>query len=186
MSESYGKSEIVDQLQQVQRGVSDTVQAMPSDNFYRGTEQSWSASDYLKHLLLAVKPFAKGLTYSPEQIKAMFGAPDHPSRTYIALVAAYQSRLNEGIRAEDYPNITPVTYRMPEGVAAADVQNYLVQTWNDAHTKLYEGLDHWSEVDLDTCQFQHAALGLLTAREVLFFTIYHNTLHWNDIRLAGA
>jgi len=47
-------------------------------------------------------------------------------------------------------------------------------------------LVHWSETDLDTHQFQHAALGMITVREVLFFTIFHNTLHWNDIRAASA
>ncbi len=114
----------------------------------------------------------------------MFGTPDHPSRSYADLVALYQQALASGIRAEDYPNIVPTEYRMPEGVA--DVQAYLVQTWNEAHTKLFDGLAGWSEADLDTHQFPHPALGLITARETLFFTIYHNTLHWNDIRVAGG
>ena len=186
MSDPQTKVEIIDQLRQVQHAIADTVQAIPPAQFDRGTAQAWSPANYLKHLLLAVKPFAKGLSYPPAQTKAMFGLPDHPSRSYAELVAFYQSRLADGIRAEDYPSILPVSYRMPDGIADADVQTYLVQTWNDAHIKLFDGLTHWSETDLDTHQFQHAALGVITVREVLFFTIYHNTLHWNDLRVAAT
>jgi DinB superfamily len=184
MPDPQTKAEIIDQLRLVQQGVSDTAQAIPAAHFYQGTAESWSASDYLKHLLLAVKPFAKGISLPREQIRALFGQPDHASRSYADLVTVYQDRLATGLRAEDVPIVMPTGYRMPEGMA--DVQAYLVQTWNEAHTKLFDGLAGWSEADLDTHQFPHAALGLLTAREILFFTLYHNRLHWGDIRVAGG
>ena len=186
MSDPQTKAEMIERLREVQDGLSVTVRAIPPAHFDRGTAQDWSPASYLKHLLLAVKPFAKGISYPPAQIKRMFGEPDHPSRSYAELVTFYQSRLAEGVRAEDFPNIIPDSYRMPEGIAAADVQMVLVQTWDDAHNKLFDGLAHWSETDLDTHQFQHAALGMITAREVLFFTLFHNTLHWNDIRAAST
>lgn len=179
------KPEIIDQLRQIQHGVSDTVQTIPADQFDQGSAESWSSASYLKHLLLAVKPFGKAINFPCDQVKTMFGEPDHASRSYADLVAFYQQRLNQGIRAEDYPNIVPDTYRMPEALPDDEVQAYLVQTWNEAHDKLIAGLGQWSEADLDTHQLPHAALGLLTVREILFFTLFHNNLHWNDIRAAA-
>ncbi|HVU11259.1 MAG TPA: DinB family protein [Phototrophicaceae bacterium] len=183
MSDPHRKDEIVAQLRQVQQGISQTAQAIPTAQFFQGTAEAWSPCDYLKHLLLAVKPFAKGLNYPPEQIGTLFGVPDHPSRSFAEVGAVYQAQLSRGLRAEDVPNMLPVGYRMPEGVT--DVQIYLIESWNDAHVKLYAGLSHWSEADLDSHQFNHAALGLMTVREILFFTIYHNTMHWHDIQVAA-
>ncbi len=184
VSDLHSKEQIIDQLHQIQQNVSQTVQAIPTVQFFQGTAEAWSPCDYLKHLLLAVKPFAKGLSYPPEQIGAMFGVPDHPSCSFAEVVALYQAQLKRGLRAEDVPNMLPMGFRMPEAVT--DVQAYLVQSWNDAHVKLYAGLNHWSESDLDTHQFNHAALGLMTVREILFFTIYHNTIHWRDIQAAAS
>jgi DinB family protein len=182
VSDPQSKAEIVEQLQQVRRGLSETVEQMPAEQFYRGTAEAWSACDYLQHLLLSNKPFAKGLTLPCAEIKKLFGEPSRPSMSYAGLVAKYHGRLDDGIRAEDYQPVTPVSFRMPEEIT--DVQAYLLKSWTETHEKMYGGLAHWSESDLDTNQLMHPAMGLITVREMLFFTIYHNTLHWNDIQAA--
>jgi hypothetical protein len=182
MGDPQSKAEIVEQLQQVQHGLSKTVEQMPAEQFYRGTTEAWSPCDYLKHLLLSNKPFAKGLNLGPAEIKKLYGEPSRPSMSYAGLVAKYHGRLDEGIRAEDYQPITPVAFRMPEGIA--DVQAHLLKSWNETHEKMYGGLAMWSETGLDMHQLMHPAMGPITVREMLFFTIYHNTLHWKDIQAA--
>lgn len=184
MSDPQSKAEIVEQLRQVQDSISEIIQRMPAEQFYQGTPASWSPCNYLKHLLLSVKPFAKGMNYPPEQIKRMFGESPRPSMTYAELVAKYQARLDDGIRAEDYDAIMPTTFRIPEGTT--DVQTYLITTWDEANERLITGLAQWSETDLDTHQLLHPAIGPVTIREMLFFTLYHNRTHGNDIRSAGA
>ena len=79
MSDPQSKDQVIDQLRQIQRGVSDTVQAIPPSRFDQGSAEHWSPAGYLKHLLLAVIPFGKAVNFPPEQVSTMFGAPDHAS-----------------------------------------------------------------------------------------------------------
>lgn len=182
MHDPQSKNDLIEQLRAIQQSLADSVQKMSSQEFNAGTDVSWSASGYLQHLILSVKPFAKALKLPPDQIEKLFGQPDHPSRSYAEVVKIYKARLGEGIRAEDFTPVTPITYRFPEGTE--DRQRYLVETWNDSNNRLLEALGQWSEEDLDTHQIPHPAIGLITVREMLFFTVYHNTLHWHDIEEA--
>ncbi len=184
MSDPQSKPEIIEQLRRVQQGVAETVAGIPAAHFERGSAEAWSPSDYLKHLLLSVKPFAKAVTFPPDALKRRFGVPSRPSLPYADLVARYQARLDEGVRAEDYVGITPAAFRMPDGIA--DVRAYLLDLWNEAHERMFGGLAGWSEADLDGVAILHPAIGTISTREMLFFTIFHNTLHWNDIRVAGT
>lgn len=184
---TYSKSQLIDQLRQIQQDISATVQAMPLDLFNReGADGTWSASGYLKHLILSVKPLAKGLKLGPEGALRLSGAPDHPSRTYAELVAVYQAGIAAGIRAELSPSVVPVNYRLPEGIeeGSAAEQTYLLTTWNESNDRLIAALDEWDDAQFDTHQLPHPAIGMLTVREMLYFTVHHNTLHGNDIRLA--
>jgi len=183
MSDPQTKAELLAALKQVQNALTQTVQTMPNEQFNSGTAQSWSASGYLQHLILSVKPFGKAMKLPAEQLRKTFGKPEQPSRSYAELVAAYKARLEEGVRAEDYESVTPITYRFPEGVD--DQQQYLVDTWNDTNNRLLAALESWTEEDLDAYQLPHPAVGMLTIREMLFFTVYHNTLHWHDIEQAS-
>lgn len=184
----YTRSEIVERLRHIQHGVSATVRAIPAERFEQGSAQAWSPADYLKHLLLSVKPFAKAVTFPPDALRRRFGAPQRPSLPYAGVVARYEARLGEGIRAEDYENILPASFRLPEGFVAspANLQVYLVELWNDAHDRMIDGLEGWSEADLDGVAILHPAIGTISVREMLFFTIFHNTLHWGDIRAAAG
>jgi len=114
----------------------------------------------------------------------MFGLSEQPSRSYSEVVAAYKKRLDEGIRAEDFSPVTPVTYRFPDGVT--DTRGYLLQSWDESNAKLIDGAARRSEAELDRLQLPHPALGTITLREILFFTIFHNDLHWHDIQHAGG
>ncbi len=184
MSDPQTKPEIIERLREIQHGLSATVHPLSPAHFDRGTADAWSPANYLKHLLLAIKPFAKAITFPPDALRRRFGTADRPSLTYADLVARYQARLSEGIRAEDYDSVMPTTFRIPDDTP--DVQSYLLDLWNEAHDRMIGGLGQWSETDLDAGAILHPALATITMREMLFFTVYHNALHWNDIRLAAA
>ncbi len=61
-----------------------------------------------------------------------------------------------------------------------------MQTWNESNQRLFDALQNWEEADLDRYQVPHPAIGPITMREMLFFTLHHNSLHWRDIQQAGA
>ena len=183
MTDPYTKAELIAQLTLTQQQVHNDIAAMTDAQFDAGSDQSWSAAGYLKHLILSVKPVAKAINLPPERLLSMFGQAENPSRTYGEVMAAYQARLAEGIRAEDFDRVTPGFYRFPEGVT--DEKTYLTQTWDESNTRLLAALEQWDEVTLDSHQMPHPAIGMITVREMLFFTLFHNRLHTQDIRQAG-
>ncbi len=178
------KPQIIQQLAAIQHTITSKIEALSADQFTRQPKTEWSAADYFKHLILSVKPFAKGLSLSKPQLVELFGVAERASRSYEELTQLYRERLEGGVRAEDYAVVTPIHYRFPEGVT--DQQHYLVETWQKAHTQLFSALDIWSEEDLDHYQLMHPAINLLTVREMLYFTIYHNQHHSEDIHRITA
>lgn len=183
MTDAYTKAELIEQLTLTQQQVHADIAAMTDSQFNAGSDQSWSAAGYLKHLILSVKPVAKALNLPLERLHSMFGQAETTPRPYAAVVAAYEARLAEGIRAEDFERVTPGFYRFPEGVT--DEKAYLTQTWAESNSRLLATLEQWDELTLDSHQMPHPAIGMITVREMLFFTLFHNRLHAQDIRQAG-
>ncbi len=177
------QSEIRQHLTTLAQELSAHLRRLSPEQFNHGSAESWSPAGYLKHLILSVKPVVKAMNLKAERMEAMFGVAATPSRPYDELVATYQARLAEGIRAEDYENVTPGFYRFPEGVS--DEQAYLIQTWDESNERLVNALDDYSESDLDRLQLPHPAVGMVTLREMLFFTLFHNRLHAGDIQRAA-
>jgi len=184
MNDPQSQKEIIEHIIHIQQGVTNDTKRLSDKQFMNGTAESWSAANYLKHLLLSVKPVAKALSFPADRLQAQFGLAKHPSRTYVEVVKAYQKRLDEGMKAEDYERVTPMTYRFPEGTVNA--RDFLMQSWDDANQRLIDATNGWSETELDALQMPHPAIGMITLREMLFFTIYHNALHWHDIQHAGG
>jgi hypothetical protein len=54
--------------------------------------------------------------------------------------------------------------------------------WIEVGNRLYEILQKWPENDLDKYRLPHPLLGKLTLREMLFFTLYHNRHHMNNVQ----
>lgn len=180
----YAKAEMAAALRETQEQVATLVAGMSEAQFNQTAAAGWPASGYLKHLILSIKPLAKAMKLPPEQLRKMFGQPEQPSRSYDEVVAMYRKRIDEGIKAEDYTNVTPDFYRIPEGVA--DEKAYFLDTWNESNQRLLAALEAWTEDDLDQCQIPHPGIGsAITVREMMLFTVYHNRLHAQDMQQAA-
>lgn len=174
------KSDIIAALQQSYEQVISTATQLPDTQFFTGTDTEWSPADYLKHLILSVKPFARALQLTPEQLESMFGTSADGSMTYTELVEAYDAKIQAGLRAESSPSFTPVSYDLPEDVQ--NIQGYLIEAWEITNKSLIAVLDNWSELDMDTYVLPHPALSNITLREMCFFTIHHNQVHNKDMQ----
>lgn len=172
------------QLDLVRQAVNDAVEGMTAAQFNHSAAPEWSAAGYLKHLILSVKPLAKALSLPQEKLREMFGAAERPSRSYAEIAAAYSERLAQGVRAEDYSKVTPDSYRFPDDVT--DEKRHLIDAWDEANTRLLRAVEGWDDAALDGIQMPHPAIGMVTAREMLYFTLHHNSLHWNDIQRVGG
>lgn len=186
----YSKNELAEALRHIQRTVADIIAQTPLEAMTAGTREDWSAADYLKHIIISIKPIAKAMGMPLENLGKMFGESGRVSKDYPGVVAQYQARLEDGMRAEDAGDaVVPWAYRFPEGVVVGDAASeiaHLKQAWDDANNRLLNNLEQWDETALDTYQLPHPAIGLQTMREMLMFTVYHNRLHAGDMQQAIA
>ncbi|NWF69854.1 MAG: DinB family protein [Chloroflexi bacterium] len=178
------KAELAAHLDETGNSISATIAALTRQDFERASSDEWSASGYLQHLILSVKPLAKALALPPAQMHKLFGQPDHESRSYADIVAFYQARIAQLLPPGSTNPLEPTTYRFPEGTT--DQKAYLAQTWAEAQQRLLQALAGWEEADLDAYQLPHPAMGPVTLREMLMFTYFHMTLHWHDMQRVSA
>lgn len=93
----------------------------------------------------------------------------------------YLAKLASGLTAGRFtPSPLPASeHTGPRREALLDELDAVAQHLADA-------LSRWSEGALDRFRLPHPALGRLSVREMMFFTLYHNLHHVrNVIRLAG-
>ena len=176
------KTSIINALNTTSERIAHDIASMSDDQFNAGTDTSWAASGYLKHLILSVKPMVKGMQLPREQMQAMFGTAENGSMTFEQLVDTYNAAMAAGQQATG--NVVPVAYRMPDNIT--DEKAYLIETWEDASQRLITELENWSEDELDTTNLPHPAIGNITVREMLFFTVHHNRLHHQDMLDASG
>jgi hypothetical protein len=178
----HTKDEILVELQNVQQRVVQIIAGMDVAQFSKPNAENWSPADHIKHLLMSIKPFAKAMMMPREQMTGMFGTASRPPMSFDELVKLYNDRIKDGLRAENTPSVTPESYRFAENTP--DVQTYLIEQWNSANERLSAVVKDWTEADLDQYQLPHPAIGMMTLREMLFFTVYHNRIHGQQIEEA--
>jgi hypothetical protein len=59
----------------------------------------------------------------------------------------------------------------------SDTKETIIADFSWAAQGLREAVNGWTETELDTKGIQHPLLGLLSAREMLLFMIYHDQHH---------
>ena len=152
--------------------------ALTDSDFVFRVDDAWTPSEHLAHLNTSVSAAARGFGISRLLLRLRFGKARHPSRSYEDLRDYYRSRLAGGGRASG--GFVPERLELAPSQIGAHRDDLLAR-WHRVNKRLRDALQPWSEKNLDTLLLPHPLLGKLTAREILFFTIYHNHHH-----IAGA
>lgn len=150
-------------LLEVQETVSDYVRGLSDSQFTAGTAERWSPAHHLDHLYRSNTPVAAGLGIRE---RLPYVAPDQQRRSFGEVQAAYRTRLAEGAQASGR--------FLPEPANDLGVQ---LELYRGSLKALHEQMQGWSDDELDARGMPHPALGVLTAREMLYFTIEHNLHH---------
>jgi hypothetical protein len=137
--------------------------AQGSESMERGPEGAWSAGQHLLHLIKSSQPLSTGLGYPRILLRWKFGAING-SGSYEEVVARYAKALDNGGKA--------MGAYVPREVRSSEY-GQMVQRFRDETDKLCRNLAKWSEKDLDRTGAPHPLIGMLTVRELLYFTIYH-------------
>jgi DinB superfamily len=144
------------------------IASLNKEKFESAPEGKWSAGQNLEHLYRSIKPLNLAYALPGFILKLMFGKTNRPSKTFDELVTKYKNKLAAGGRASGRFIPPPVLFADKEA---------LLKKYTHQKEKLIQKINGWSEEKLDQYILPHPLLGKLTLREMLYFTIYHNTHH---------
>jgi hypothetical protein len=170
--------EILAALEAGSREIETYFLALPHAAFFDGDDARWSPAHHLSHLTLGHKRVARALG-SPAALPAHASGR---SRGFAEIREIYVTGLPL-VPAERLVN-NPLPPRLePDATQSQVVGDYVA-----ASARLREAAAVWSEADCDARAVPHPFLGLLSAREMLFFFVVHDRHHLDGVRrrVAGA
>lgn len=150
------------------------LRSLPADVFVQPQGAKWSPAEHVRHLSKSVRPVALALGLPRFVLWLRFGRGSGASRSFEALREAYLARLAAGATAGRF---TPSPQPPPSD--AAVYRDSVLSSWRAANADLRARIAGWDEKALDRYLLPHPALGPLTVREMLFFSLYHNAHHLN-------
>ena len=145
---------------------------LSDQQFFRRQGDRWSPAEHVRHLRKGSAPLASALRLPAWVIQLRFGRHRGPSRPYLELRSIYHGVLAAGGQAGEF---APSPEPLPQNPAARRAE--IMEQWQRTNEALCRTAAGWSESALDRVQGRHPLLGMLSARELLEFTVYHTTHH---------
>jgi len=178
LNNTFTKADLISSFEKVHHQVAAYFLSLPLDNFFKSSANKWSPAENLLHLIKSVKPVAMAMKKPRLLLTILFGKPKIASRRFEQIQETYERTLANGGKASGrfIPSIQEIPPH-PE-----QHRNSLVQKWNATGENLIAILRRWQDENLDKNFLPHPLLGKLTIREMLFFTLYHDLHHMNNLR----
>ena len=154
--------------------VADFFGSLTPDELVLRVESAWTAAEQLAHLNTVVSAVAKGFAAPRLILRIRYGGFRSSSRSHTALRDDYRALLAQGGRAAG-PFVPPRQDLAPAQIEAH--RQGLLARWGRVNGRLQKALEPWDEKNLDTIRLPHPLLGKITAREMIYFTVYHSEHH---------
>ncbi|HMP03531.1 MAG TPA: DinB family protein [Gemmatales bacterium] len=167
------RAEIVAAFDQQARTGQEFLERLPPPDFFAAPPGKWSPCQTRPPVTRANSRFALGLVSPRLILRGLFGCSGGTSRDFVTMRSAYHAVLAEGAQASG--RYLPPPEPPPPDPAAA--RQKVLERWRQSLASLRRRAEGWTEDQLDVYRLPHPLLGKLTLREMLFFTVYHNTHH---------
>ena len=182
VQEPFGGAEIVRELRALHDRSRELWSGFSTTEFFFPLGDAWSPADNIRHLLKSNRPVLRALSTPKVLLLFRFGAGLRSSQTYSEVRERYLARLAAGVTAGRFA---------PRPLGSSDQteehRSSLMAALDQVSQDLTDAASGWGEGQLDRFRLPHPALGRLTVREMLFFTLYHNFHHvQNVVRRAGS
>ena len=162
------KQELAKQLTENHQSFVNYVLSLSEADFIKSENGKWTAGQQLDHLYRSAKPLVLAFLLPPFIVKLLFGKANRPSKTYEEIVQKYEGTLANGAKASG--SFVPKTITFEQRTSLVNSLQKVVQ-------KITSKVANYNEQLLDEVVLPHPLLGKMTAREMLYFTIYHVSLH---------
>jgi hypothetical protein len=178
IEDPFTKPELLASFGRVHRAVSDYFASVPAEEFFNHPPAVWSPAENLAHLIKSVSPVATAMKLPKLFLFILFGTPKKSSRRFTQIKEEYRRELVKGARATG--RYIPVVEE--RSVDFEQVKQGILRKWDETGKRVLDVLQGWNEERLDKYVLPHPILGKLTIREMLFFTLYHDVHHVNNVR----
>ncbi|HVF61097.1 MAG TPA: DinB family protein [Thermoanaerobaculia bacterium] len=172
MNDPFTKEELLDELRSLHEQSTAFWESFPTAEFFVSLGEAWSPADNVRHLLKSNRPVARALGTARVALALRFGVGFRESRSYAEIRETYRTALAGGVTAGRFAPRPEPAPADPETARRA-----LMEQREATASALASALARWGEGALDRLRLPHPALGKLTTREMLFFTLYHNLHH---------
>lgn len=163
------KQEIIAELKSKHLDFKNYIFSLGEEDFlFSLDDQKWTAGQEVVHIIKSVSPLNTAFALPKSFLKLLFGKANRPSKNYDGVVRKYHLKLGQGRKA-------PARY-VPKKVLDPS-RTELLNKLAAVIEKLCNQLERFTERDLDFYILPHPVLGVLTLREMLYFTIYHVQHH---------
>src|ERR1041385_6187100 len=167
------KDEIISELGESFQSLSAVASSAEDNQFNLSKENKWTPAENVQHIVNATRMTYLAFTLPKFLHVLLYGKPGRTSHGYSKIVDNYQKKLEAGARASGVYIPKRANYR----------KEILTGKLNAEGEKLVQAImNKWSDEQLDHYQIAHPILGLLTIRELAYFTIYHNGHHRTTIQ----
>lgn len=163
------RTEITTILQQNHTLFIDFIASLEEDALQKAIPGKWNAAEQMEHVYLCLRPIVLAFRLPNFVPKLLFGKANRESKSYEALVQAYQNKLQQGGKA-------PAVY-IPKTSATLHATQKRIRQVHSLVNSLTHQIDKHSEADLDQMILPHPLLGKLTLREMGYFAAYHVAHH---------
>lgn len=136
--------------------------------------EKWNALQQVDHLIKSVTPVNMAFGLPSFVLSWRFGVANRPSRSYDALVDRYHIKLQAGGRAS-------AAFVPPPEIAATEKEKLLLHL-NKVVSQLVRRTAKYKDFALDKYILPHPLLGMITLREMIYFTAYHASHHGKSIQ----
>jgi hypothetical protein len=168
------KEAMIALLQQNYAQLIEQVSQLNDRALLHAPSEKWNALQQVDHLIKSVAPVNMAFGLPAFILSWRFGLANRPSRTYDALVDRYHIKLQAGGRASG-PFVPPP-------VIAATEKERLLQQLDKLTSQLVRRTNKYKEFALDKYILPHPLLGMITLREMIYFTAYHASHHGKSIQ----
>ena len=178
------REDLLGGIERMQGDTTAFFQGMEPAAYFARPATGWSPEQNLGHLIKSIRPVRLAL-YLPRFTFVIFGRGT-PTDGPRDVIEKYLGVLGQGYRAGlpyrpggGHSTRDDVAQPSPTALRAWDRQ---LRVYADYCDGLRESLTSWNEADLDRYRMPHPATGMISAREMLYFTVFHPYHHMARIR----
>lgn len=167
------KQDIEKALRDSYGALANWIESQPDAKFTQGPDGRWSMGQHLEHLNRSIQPFTLALSLPGFLLGLALPKMNRPSMSYEQLAAKYEAALDAGGKSSGRYN--------PPAVPLSRKKK-LLATHRALTDKLLRQINRLPEEELDRLGAKHPLIGVLSMRELFYFTAHHHDHHLHTLQ----